>query len=73
MASQAKTIADLQRRVAELEENAELFKQFMCQASYHAMFQVQYQDYINEGFFNALGMDGGRKRRRVVEDCASSN
>lgn len=77
MASPAETIANLERRVAELEQTAEMFKQFMSYATYQAMFQTTYQDNINQGFYQALQMDKhkSKKRRRSeisAEDCASS-
>jgi hypothetical protein len=78
MASQAKTIADLQQRVAELEHTNEMFKQFMNYATYQATFQATYQDKVNQGFFQALQMENGKekekskKRRRSPEDCGSS-
>jgi hypothetical protein len=81
MASQAKTIADLQQRVAELEHTTEMFKQFMNYATYQATFQATYQDKVNQGFFQALQMGKGKekekgkgkkRRRSVPEDCGSS-
>ena len=78
MASKAKTIADLQQRVAELEHTTEMFKQFMNYATYQATFQATYQDKVNQGFFQALqmGNEKSKKRRRsetnIPEDCGSS-